>query len=436
MGVLGKAATEEGEQLLRNHQKGGDDGDEDESFVAHARRVAVGIVSTVVFIGICAVVAVSIRGSGSASVGGVSLGAAQPLPGVDSSSHSAAGSRLTVKHAHLGSGPEEMVQLTSVPDEFISTSMRARLLDDPEDDPEDGDHAAGLGELEREQKPGRKLESNVFVITIGGLNEDKEAKQNLVGKLGREFGVEAVKTNVHLAPAIIAKNWPKDEKFADYALNEIRRLKNDDDDAMKHIPWLDHFTARAPDGTLNLGPEAPEGFDHHIGCLFAHLFVWQMALDSGKPNSVVFESDGISSANLAVPVASVQFAVDNAPDDFDLLFLNKLEDPAIDARFPHPVVKKATDESNGAEIHYYRYENPMAAGLSGYVASERFLGKIFPHIAERGADMVDAWLYKLCADPTDDRTEDENKVTLLRCYASIDKKIVDKYDKEHPDGQP
>ena len=78
----------------------------------------------------------------------------------------------------------------------------------------------------------------------------------------------------------------------------------------------------------------------------------------------------------------------------------------------------------------------MAAGLSGYVISDRFLAKILPHIAERGADMVDAWLYKLCADPTDERTGDDDKVTLLRCYASIDMKIVEKYDQEHPDGSP
>ena len=204
---------------------------------------------------------------------------------------------------------------------------------------------------------------------------------------------------------------------------------------MERIPWLDHFTKRGDDGKMIITEGWPQGFDHHVGCLFAHLFAWQMALDTGKKHSIIFESDGVSSANLAVPLETIQFSVDNAPEDFDVLFLNKLEDPRLDKRFPidPSPAKSAKDDVSGAEIQYFIYQNPMAAGLSGYAVSERFLAKIHPHIAEHGADMVDAWLYKLCADPTDERTGDD-KVTLLKCYASVSSEIVERYDKEHPDG--
>lgn len=223
--------------------------------------------------------------------------------------------------------------------------------------------------------------------------------------------------------------------MADYALREIRRLKDDDQDAMEKIPWLDHFTKRGDDGKMIITENWPPGFEHHVGCLFAHLFAWQMALDGGKPDSVIFESDGVTSANLAVPLETIQFSVDNAPRDYDVLFLNKLKDPRLNRRLPigNDAVKSARDDAGGAEIQYFKYQNPMAAGLSGYAVSDRFLKKIHTRIAERGADMVDAWLYKLCADPTDERTG-EDKVTFLTCYAGVDKKIVDRFDQEHPDG--
>ena len=52
-------------------------------------------------------------------------------------------------------------------------------------------------------------------------------------------------------------------------------------------------------------------------------------------------------------------------------------------------------------------------------------------IAERGADMVDAWMYKLCGDSVSDEDPD---ATFLRCYAAVDRTIVEKYREEHPDG--
>ena len=48
-------------------------------------------------------------------------------------------------------------------------------------------------------------------------------------------------------------------------------------------------------------------------------------------------------------------------------------------------------------------ETPFAAGISGYVVTDAFIDKIHKRIAENGADMIDAWMYKLCGDSTNEQ---------------------------------
>jgi hypothetical protein len=199
-----------------------------------------------------------------------------------------------------------MLQLTGIPPEFIADSIRFKV---PVTDAtaglgtegaSTGAAAGGIADAPADATPRHALTANVFTISIGGLVEDREAKMDIVGQLALAFGAESVKKHVRLTPAVIALDWPTDEKYADYALREIRRIKGDDQDAMTHIPWLDHFTTRGADGKMIITPEWPPGFEHHVGCLFAHLFAWQLALDMHAPHTVVFESDGVSGANLAV----------------------------------------------------------------------------------------------------------------------------------------
>ena len=166
--------------------------------------------------------------------------------------------------------------------------------------------------------------------------------------------------------------------------------------------------------------------------------------ESSRRGDKVLESDGVDAANLAVPIGSLQFAIDEAPADFDVLFVNKLEDPRLDRRFPwrSDLVKTATDaEARGdggpVTIDFFRYRNPFAAGISGYVVSDRFLEKIAARIAERGADMVDAWMYKLCGDALEygsDGKPLDPDATALRCYSATERSIVERYAREHPEG--
>jgi len=306
----------------------------------------------------------------------------------------------------------------------------------------------------------RALETDVYAIVLDGADpaklrsSDAEKKVDVVGHLGEAFGAESVAARAHLTPAVVAAAWPEGEALPRYALKEIRRrvsarLGGDGGDAeteaaMRALPWVDHFASRAEDGSLVRDESWPENFDHHVGCLFAHMLVWQLAKDaqerpaSGttgvrRGGAFVFESDGASSANLAVPFSSLQFAADAAPADFDVLFVNKLEDPSLDTRFPwrSDRVHVAVDETTGATIDFFRYRNSFAAGISGYVVAPSFLEKVHARVAASGADMVDAWLYKLCGDAV---SETDDDATFLRCYAAVDRTIVEKYREEHPDG--
>ena len=310
----------------------------------------------------------------------------------------------------------------------------------------------------------RALETDVYAIVLDGADpaklrsSDAEKKVDVVGHLGEAFGAESVAARAHLTPAVVAAAWPEGEALPRYALKEIRRRVSarlggdggggdaETEAAMRALPWVDHFARRAEDGSLVRDESWPENFDHHVGCLFAHMLVWQLAKDAQEAfaesssgttgvggGAIVFESDGASSANLAVPFSSLQFAADAAPADFDVLFVNKLEDPSLDTRFPwrSDRVHVAVDETTGATIDFFRYRNSFAAGISGYVVSPSFLEKVHARIAASGADMVDAWLYKLCGDAV---SETDDDATFLRCYAAVDRTIVEKYREEHPDG--
>ena len=362
----------------------------------------------------------------------------------------------------MGNGPEAMFKLTTIPRAFVRDAYAAALKSDVPRE-EEGTIVSTLGRRERgasenqnrssgdaaaaiEPEP-RALTADVFAITLGGARDlegsDAEKKRRIVGAFAASYGVEQTRRRARLLPGVVAADWPRDEKFADYALRDVRRRLDGEEGKLRELPWIDHFTVRdEATGGLVRDEHWPENFDHHIGCLFAHMFAWQLARDARSRAALVLESDGVDAANLAVPIGSLQFAIDEAPADFDVLFVNKLEDPRLDRRFPwrSDLVKTATDaEASGSAvtIDFFRYRNPFAAGISGYVVSDRFLEKIAARIAERGADMVDAWMYKLCGDALEygrDGKPLDPDATALRCYSATERSIVERYAREHPEG--
>lgn len=415
----------------------------------HGRRVAVGL-----FVGVFALAAAAV----GAVTHGVDLSTlgdtpephdALPAPPArelpEPTAHVGDADQPRADAAELGRSPHSTMAMTVIPQKFIRESrafVDQRELDALRKEAlerGDADAASTLG-LPKRAAPKRELKASVITIAMGGAthlkNDDRDKKMDLVGRLAKVYGEDAVRDNARLAPGVVAMDWPKDEKNSEYALRSIRKLKRGDRAAMETIPWLDHFTHRDEDGRMIIDEHWPANFEHHVGCLFAHLFAWQLAKDMGNRHTVILESDGGSDGLLAVPFESIQFAVDNAPKDFEVLFLNKLEDPRLDHRFPwsSDLVQTSVDDDAGATIDFFRYRNPFAAGISGYVVTDAFIDKIHKRIAENGADMIDAWMYKLCGDSTNEQDPADPEATFLRCYAAVDRRHVERYGVEHPDG--
>ena len=176
----------------------------------------------------------------------------------------------------------------------------------------------------------RALETDVYAIVLDGADpaklrsSDAEKKVDVVGHLGEAFGAESVAARAHLTPAVVAAAWPEGEALPRYALKEIRRRvsarlgeKAAPPRRRRRRPRCRGstiFARRAEDGSLVRDESWPENFDHHVGCLFAHMLVWQLAKDAQEAfaesssgttgvggGAFVFESDGASAPNLAVP---------------------------------------------------------------------------------------------------------------------------------------
>ena len=413
----------------------------------HGRRIAVGL-----FVGVFALAAAAVgvvtHGVDLSTLGDTpepheALPAPRERP--EPADHVGDADEYRADAAELGGSPQSTMALTVIPQNFIHESrafvdqreleaLRKEALERG-----DADATSTLG-LRKRAAPKRDLKASVITIALGGAkhldDDDRDKTMDLIGRMARTYGEDAVRDNARLAPGVVAMDWPKSEENSEYALSSIRELKHGDRAAMETIPWLTHFTHRDENGRMIIDEHWPPRFEHHVGCLFAHLFAWQLAKDMGNRHTVIFESDGGADGLLAVPFESVQFAVDNAPEDFEVLFLNKLEDPRLDHRFPwtSDLVRTSVDDASGATIDFFRYRNPFAAGISGYVVTDAFIDKIHKRIAENGADMIDAWMYKLCGDSTNERDPADPEATFLRCYAAVDRRHVDRYGEEHPDG--
>ena len=79
----------------------------------------------------------------------------------------------------------------------------------------DADDASTLG-LPKRAAPKRELKASVITIAMGGAthlkNDDRDKKMDLVGRLAKVYGEDAVRDNARLAPGVVAMDWPKDEK--------------------------------------------------------------------------------------------------------------------------------------------------------------------------------------------------------------------------------
>jgi len=260
----------------------------------------------------------------------------------------------------------------------------------------DGD--AKLGAARPKDSSGSNADSSwtapTYFITLGRPGESSAIKP-AVRWLAESFGGDAVRRNVRATPGVDVSEWPQNIDFAQYAVSGVlarARLLPDnraraDEEILRDLPWLDILTQRDASTGAVTDPELLSR-GHHFGCLFAHIAQWQMAADSGNADTMVFESDGFIDGLLGVPASALGAVQANAPADYDVVFLHHPgEGPQVGDK-----VKEFTSE-RGDEVEMFTYEHPDGpSGLSGYMFSDRFVRKMLPLIASRGADMVDAWV--------------------------------------------
>ena len=260
----------------------------------------------------------------------------------------------------------------------------------------DGD--AKLGAARPKDSSGSNADSSwtapTYFITLGRPGESSAIKP-AVRWLAESFGGDAVRRNVRATPGVDVSEWPQNIDFAQYAVSGVlarARLLPDnraraDEAILRDLPWLNILTQRDASTGAVTDPELLSR-GHHFGCLFAHIAQWQMAADSGNADTMVFESDGFIDGLLGVPASALGAVQANAPADYDVVFLHHPgEGPQVGDK-----VKEFTSE-RGDEVEMFTYEHPDGpSGLSGYMFSDRFVRKMLPLIASRGADMVDAWV--------------------------------------------
>ena len=270
------------------------------------------------------------------------------------------------------------------------------------------------GDIAKTKQKDEVLDTPVYIIAMEESTKDAQRVAEMLEKMVRLHGSEPVRKNVHITPGMNVAAWPAKIELAEYALKCViaKRSKQE----IASLPWIETYASRNDKGQL-ANPSAREfPMSHHIGCLYAHMYDWQMAQDAGYKTTILFESDAVDPSLLGVPLSAIQSIVNEAPKDFDLIFLTK-----------RPVggkmAKKFMDPL-GNKIHLYHLtEQNEEAGLSSYIISDSFFKKMQRYIIKHGADMVDAWLSaKMCVKPAFDKHgnfvsfEGGGQYRYLNCY--------------------
>ncbi|CAL6406165.1 unnamed protein product [Bathycoccus prasinos] len=140
-------------------------------------------------------------------------------------------------------------------------------------------------------------------------------------------------------------------------------------DNFREHPWLMAIDHRESDGKLT---EEEVGRAHHIGCLFAHLYQWQLMLDRGEKKALIFESDA---------PRIMEHVGEKPPGPLATTF----------------IATNPNDSSEKQTINIHKYKSAGAgAGLEAYVVSSNFAKKAHAYLARHGADMIDGYIIKLC----------------------------------------
>jgi len=259
------------------------------------------------------------------------------------------------------------------------------------------DSSAELG------KKALELSTPVYIMTLGDVKTqtpdpvigmtDSDSVEHLIKQLVRYHGTAAVKKYVRLTPGVNVNDWPKHEDTAQYALKSIMKEKPPST-KLSALPWLSFYTSRDSHGHFNDKFARERNLYGHVGCLFGHLFQYQLAHDAGDEHAWMLESDAWDPSVLGLPFIDMQNLVEEAPEDYDIIFTDNPKDGYFEK-----AVGSFTDV-HGDKIAIYPFNGKNTqGGLSMALVSKRFHKKMFKHLAHFGGDVVDAMLkVQLCTD--------------------------------------
>lgn len=245
-------------------------------------------------------------------------------------------------------------------------------------------------------------------------------------KLVAAHGVAAVKKNVRLTPTVDAARWPRDLDRAVYALKSVfgelgGDYREPDLTLVKDLSWIKAVDARDARGRLR-EPWNGDLVASRVSALFSHMAQWQLARDNGNEHTYVVDArDGLNPWLLSVPVSALGSIAHNAPKDYDVVFVNQplFTGGRMFSRFP---------DHAGNTVQLHEWEQRGVVGLGAYLFSDRFVEKVFKHVAAHGADDLDWWLVdRMCtADSVNDAGvfvgfDDAKDATrpMLRCYHAL-----------------
>ena len=267
------------------------------------------------------------------------------------------------------------------------------------------------------------LKSSAPNAAIGVTDADRV--EGLVKHLAHAHGTKAVRKLVRLTPGVNVHDWPEKENIAQYAMKSVLKNKPADMQFSK-LPWLSFYASRDSHGHFKDKFAEERKLEHHIGCLFAHMFQYQLAYDSGYENTFMLESDAWDSSLQALPFSAYDSLVRNAPSDYDVIFLDK------PYQFNHgDPVSWFEDPESGEKMLIFRMKHRSPeAGLSQALVSHRFYPKFFKHVGGFGADMVDAMLKnELCVDSAFNAEGERTglgagNAPALKCYWALPASMV------------
>ena len=239
----------------------------------------------------------------------------------------------------------------------------------------------------------RRVTTPMVFVSLGTQADNARVQQSL-GKLmtrGR-MTTDELKRLVTVSHGVDATAWPANTHLVEYAVKDIRVMAEEHGKTLMDLPWLQiiELSKEHEDGML---PVEWRRLSHHVGCLYAHLFQWQLIKEKGFPKTIIFEADGVGVSDL--PMSAMQEAIDGMPSDADVLFTSFGNSKG--GQLHHSWMSRNEDGSPVKVNMYHWNEFNAVAGLQSYVVTQSFVRKVQEYMSHKGADMVDAWLIgKMC----------------------------------------